>query len=165
MGSRRTRHCVPAHGPAIDTVFGGRRSIVEEVRHGNVRTFEGETVMDPHPGEFLTDDGAEVGLGLPLPGCVPLWDVQRADLEVHLGGDAVAKIHLDSPRTEAVDLQIDKAGRHDMARGIDGPLTGNVATRNGGNHSVTNPDVADPVELALGIDDTTLEDDDVEVLD
>ena len=57
--------------------------------------------------KLVADDGAVVGLRPALTRGVPLGDVGGADLEIHLGGDAVAEIDLDAPGAEAVLLDVD----------------------------------------------------------
>jgi len=52
--------------------------------------------MHAHAGIFLTRHRAEIGLRLAFPCGIPLGDVQRTNLKVHLRGNAIAQVDLDA---------------------------------------------------------------------
>ena len=64
-------------------------------------------LMGPMASRILADHGAVVGLQFALARCVPLAGIERADLEIHLGGDTVPQVDLEAPGGLAVLLQVD----------------------------------------------------------
>jgi hypothetical protein len=119
--------------------------------------------MHTHAGIFLTRYRAEIRLHLPFPGGVPLGDIQRTDLEIHLRGNSIPQVDLNAPGIKAVLLGIDETSRDNVAGRIDGFRTRNLTHRDQGNPSVFYAHIAHTVEVTFRVHDTPVQDNDIEL--
>jgi hypothetical protein len=107
---------------------------------------------------------AVVDQRIPLLGIQKLGDVGRADLHFQRGGYAVEGLDALAGEILAVLMQVDEAGCDDEAGGVDDAPSAERDVGDAGDLAVANADVADRVEVSLGVDDAAPFEDEIVLL-
>ena len=95
---------------------------------------------------------------------VPPVDIRRADFQLERRRHAIQRLEAIAFAVLAVRVQIDEAGRHDFACGVDGRAARQSIRGDRRDASGVDADVPDTVEAGLGIDDAAASDHELEGL-
>ena len=145
-----------SHRPAIDAVLSSLGTNLKEIRHGDIRPFERQPVMDAHASKFMASYCSKIRLRFAFAGCVPLIDIRSANLEVHLRGNAVTQIDLDSPVVKTVLFGVNEPRRNHETGGIDRLLACQGCLCNCDNSTILDANVAHVVKIGLRINHSTV---------
>src|SRR5262249_51763683 len=92
---------------------------------------------------------------------VPAVDVLNTDFQLERSGDPVPDMGRVICLGLPVLVQIDESGSHDVSRGIEDTLAGEISFFNGSDLATRYSDGADPVHPGFGIDNTPVQDNQV----
>ena len=144
--------------PTVHSALGSFRLEFEEVRHRHIGSIQLQAIVHAHPGKFLANDGAKVGLEFAGTFCISLTDIQCSHLEIHLSRHAVTKVYLDAPIGEAVLFGVNETRGNDVTLRVDGFLSADLVFGDRNDPALTNPNVRDLIESSFWIHDAPIKD-------